>query len=104
EGEGLLVLEERIRGLARDARETGDSAELTEAIRELDLEQQAAVLRAFSLFFQLANIAEQHHRLRRRRQYEHEGRVPRESLADAVARLREAGVGDGELRAAAAGL
>ena len=104
EGDALLVLEERIRGLARDARETGDSAELTEAIRALDLGQQSAVLRAFSLFFQLANIAEQHHRLRRRRQYEHEGRVPRESLADAVARLREAGVGDDELSAAAARL
>jgi phosphoenolpyruvate carboxylase len=101
EGDELLALEERIRGLARDARETGDSAELTEAISALDLEQQSAVLRAFSLFFQLANIAEQHHRLRRRRQYEHEGRVPRESLADAVARLREAGVGDDELSAAA---
>jgi len=29
----------------------------------------------FGLFFQLANIAEQHHRLRRRREYEYEGRV-----------------------------
>jgi phosphoenolpyruvate carboxylase len=103
-GEELLELEEEIRGLARDARETGDRAELTEIIRALDLEQQSAVLRAFSIFFQLANIAEQHHRLRRRRQYEHEGRVPRESLADAVARLREAGVGDDELQAAAARL
>jgi phosphoenolpyruvate carboxylase len=104
EGEELLALEERIRGLAREARETGGRAQLEEAISDLDLEQQSAVLRAFSLFFQLANIAEQHHRLRRRRQYEHEGRVPRESLADAVARLREAGVGDDELRAAAARL
>ena len=104
EGEELLVLEEQIRGLARDARETGERAELEETIGALSLEQQAAVLRAFSIFFQLANIAEQHHRLRRRRQYEHEGRVPRESLADAVARLREAGVGDDELRAAVAQL
>jgi phosphoenolpyruvate carboxylase len=101
EGEALLVLEEQIRGLARDARETGDGAELERTIGALELEQQSAVLRAFSLFFQLANIAEQHHRLRRRRQYEHEGRVPRESLADAVARLRKAGVGDDELSAAA---
>ncbi len=101
EGDELLALEERIRGLARDARETGDRGELEGAIRELDLEQQSAVLRAFSLFFQLANIAEQHHRLRRRRQYEHEGRVPRESLAAAVERLREAGVGEDELLAAA---
>jgi hypothetical protein len=104
EGEELLVLEEQIRSLARDARETGERAALEETIGALSLEQQSAVLRAFSIFFQLANIAEQHHRLRRRRQYEHEGRVPRESLADAVARLREAGVGDDELLAAVARL
>ena len=101
EGEELLALEEQIRALARDARETGDRSELEETIRGLELDQQSAVLRAFSLFFQLANIAEQHHRLRRRRQYEHEGRVPRESLADAVARLRQAGVGDEQLLGAA---
>ena len=45
------------------------------------------MLRAFALFFQLVNIAEQHHRIRRRREYEAEGRVPRESLADAFAQL-----------------
>lgn len=100
EGKPLLELEERIRGLARRARETGDRSELQETIRGLDLHQQGQVLRAFSLFFQLANLAEQHHRLRRRRQYEHEGRVPRESLADAVGRLRDAGIGGEELRAA----
>jgi phosphoenolpyruvate carboxylase len=101
EGEELLLLEEQIRGLARAARETGDRAALKETIAGLDLERQSAVLRAFSLFFQLANLAEQHHRLRRRRQYEHEGRVPRESLADAVNRLRDAGLGDADLLAAA---
>jgi phosphoenolpyruvate carboxylase len=104
EGPELLALEERIRGLARGARESGDRAELDTTIGALDVERQSAVLRAFALFFQLANIAEQHHRLRRRRQYEHEGRVPRESLADAVARLRAAGIGDEELLEAAARL
>ena len=40
-------------------------------------------------YFQLANLAEQHHRLRRRREYEHEQRAPRESLAEAVGQLRQ---------------
>ena len=62
------------------------------AIEELSVAEQGAVLRAFSLFFQLANIAEQHHRLRRRREYEHEGRLARESIAEAVRELRAAGV------------
>ena len=47
--------------------------------------------------FQLANIAEQHHRLRRRRAYEREGRVPRESLEAVFARLDAAGVTEDEL-------
>ena len=101
EGEELLAVEEQIRRLARSARETGDRSELGETIRSLGLERQSAVLRAFALFFQLANLAEQHHRLRRRRRYEHEGRVPRESLGDAIGRLRDAGLGGEELRKAA---
>ena len=95
EGEELLDGEERIRALARDARGGGSREALRQAVSQLGLEQQAAVLRAFALFFQLANIAEQHHRIRRRREYEREGRVPRESLADAFGQLREAGVDDG---------
>jgi len=101
EGEELLEAEERIRGLARDARAGGSRDAVRTAVTELSLEQQAAVVRAFALFFQLANIAEQHHRIRRRREYEHEGRVPRESLADAFAQLADAGVEPGFRRAAA---
>jgi phosphoenolpyruvate carboxylase len=104
EGEELLAEEEQIRLFARDSRATGNQArraELGEAVRRLDLERQAKVLRAFGLYFQLANIAEQHHRLRRRGQYEHEQRVPRESLAEVFARLEQAGVGTDELSEAA---
>ena len=74
EGEQLLALEERIRANARDARAGGDHAVLRATVADLDVEMQATVLTAFSLFFQLANIAEQHHRVRRRRDYEREGR------------------------------
>ncbi len=104
EGERLLELEERIRSLARAGRQ-GDaaaSAELSETVHGLPPGEQATMLRAFALYFQLANIAEQHHRIRRRRASEREGRVQRESLAEALARLGDAGVSEDELRAAAA--
>src|SRR5919197_3106032 len=87
DGEELLETEERIRRLSRDARAGAPREELTEAVRALDLDAQANVLRAFGLYFQLANLAEQHHRIRRRRAYEHEQRIPRESLAEAFERL-----------------
>ena len=64
EGQDLLDDEERIRALARDARAGGSRVALGEAVAALGLERQAAVQRAFALFFQLVNIAEQHHRIR----------------------------------------
>jgi phosphoenolpyruvate carboxylase len=70
-GEELLADEERIRKLSRQAQASGRPAartRLAKAVRALPLERQGEVLRAFSLYFQLANVAEQHHRLRRRRE------------------------------------
>ena len=88
EGEELLELEERIRASpAPAARRPARGDAVAALVAGLDLERQALVLRAFALFFQLANIAEQHHRVRRRRAYEHEGRTPPESLADARERI-----------------
>jgi phosphoenolpyruvate carboxylase len=104
EGPELLEAEEQIRLLAREARRTGRAtlrARLRDAVAGLELDRQALVLRAFGVYFQLANLAEQHHRLRRRREYEHEGRIPRESLADARARLEAAHVDESQLAAAA---
>jgi phosphoenolpyruvate carboxylase len=89
EGEELLAAEEQIRMLSRRAREGGSRRELRVAVRRLGLRQQASVIRAFAIYFQLVNIAEQHHRLRRRREYDLEQRVPRESLRDAVDRVGE---------------
>jgi phosphoenolpyruvate carboxylase len=98
EGDELLEAEERIRLRSRDARATGDVDAVRDAVRTLSHGEQAKVLRAFGLYFQLANIAEQHHRLRRRRQYAAEDQqAPRESLADAFERLGD--VEADELRA-----
>ncbi len=104
EGPGAFALEERIRHLAQRGRR-GDaeaSAELATLIGGLPVATQATMLRAFASYFHLANIAEQHHRIRRRRQIEREGGRPRESLDEALALLEEAGVSEDELRETAA--
>jgi phosphoenolpyruvate carboxylase len=87
EGELLLDDVERIRGLARAARQGADQGELTGAVAALPLERQASVLRAFATYFQLANVAEQQHRIRRRRAYAHEERQLDDSLDASFAQL-----------------
>jgi phosphoenolpyruvate carboxylase len=87
EDETLLADVEHVRALARAARRGARQDELRVAVEALPLARQASVLRAFALYFQLANVAEQHHRVRRRREYAREERVPRESLEAAFERL-----------------
>ncbi|MGH3002320.1 MAG: phosphoenolpyruvate carboxylase, partial [Gaiellaceae bacterium] len=87
DGPRLLESVERVRLLARAARSRGAVAELADAVASLALDEQTRVLRAFGLYFQLANIAEQYHRLRRRRADSAQGAVPRESLEEAFAAL-----------------
>ena len=86
EGEWLLELVERIRRDARSARRDGTVVSVDP---DLGAREQALVLRAFGLYFQLANLAEQHHRLRRRREDAHDGRISRESLEGAFQQLGE---------------
>src|SRR3954447_19506797 len=87
EGDGLLEDVERVRALSRAARDGGPRDELRAAVAPLPLERQTSVLRAFALYFQLANVAEQQHRIRRRGEYAEEGRVGRESLDAAFEQL-----------------
>ena len=85
----LLETVERVRLLARSARQSGIVADVRETMQTVSPEQQALVLRAFALYFQLANIAEQHHRIRRRREDAHAGRTARDSLARAFELLKQ---------------
>jgi phosphoenolpyruvate carboxylase len=86
EGPWLLELVERVRRASQQARRDGAVAEIDAA---LPAPQQALVLRAFGLWFQLANLAEQLHRQRRRRDDARHGRVSPESLADAFRRISD---------------
>ena len=100
EGRELLDAVERIRLLARSAREQGAVADLHRAVSELGPDLEALVLRAFGLYFQLANIAEQHHRVRRRRAEARSGAL-RESLDAAFAELADVPDPEARRRAAA---
>jgi phosphoenolpyruvate carboxylase len=87
EDESLLEDVERVRALARAARSGSPHDDLIEGVASLPLEREASVLRAFALYFQLTNVAEQQHRVRRRTEYEREERIRPESLDDAFAKL-----------------
>ena len=95
-GEALLETVERVRALAKSARQgaAADFESLEQVLRELPLEQALAVARAFAHFLSLANIAEQHHRMRRRREYQRDAAAApqRASFADSFSRLLASGV------------
>lgn len=93
---------ERVRQLSKDAR-GGDEA-AADGLRKLvaGLEPDAAlpVARGFAHFLALANIAEQHHRVRRRYDYLRDpaGGPQRGSLEESFARFAAAGVSPEQLR------
>jgi phosphoenolpyruvate carboxylase len=71
EGDDFFARIERVRAIARAAHD-GDREQfdrLADLLRDLPLAAAVPVARAFSHFLALANIAEQHHRVRRRREY-----------------------------------
>ena len=69
-GEVLYQLVEEIRQMAKDARSGNleNTSRLIDRLAELESDQVVILARAFALFLNLANIAEQHHQVRRRRQ------------------------------------
>src|SRR3989338_1365115 len=73
EGRAFFEIEERIRRLAIRVRRTGGlggEAALRRLLERLPLAAAERVIRAFSVYFQLVNIAEEGHRVRRKRHYE----------------------------------
>ena len=97
-------LVERVRTLARERRGGAADAEreLAEKIAGLSYDQARTVARAFSIFFDLANIAEDRQRVRvlRRRVKEQAPQALSESLAAAIGALKQAGFDPAALQTA----
>src|SRR5438094_895364 len=96
EGDALFNRVERVRAIAKAAHagEAGAFDLLADVLGDMPIEAAVPVARAFAHFLALANIAEQHHRTRRRRDHARDAdRHPqRGSCAETFARLIGAGV------------
>jgi phosphoenolpyruvate carboxylase len=107
-GEKIFETVERVRALAKRARAGDDTEFLTLAaeLSRLSLDDALPVARAFTHFLHLANIAEQHHRTRRRRAYQRDplARPQRASCRDGFERLLAGGISPERLYEAVCGL
>jgi len=99
---------ERVRALSKSARagNQDDFDALTGILERMPIDKALPVARAFSHFLTLANIAEQHHRIRRRRVYERDPQALPQvgSCEETFGRLLRAGVAPEALHDAVAGL
>ena len=105
EGSDAYELIERIRKLSvayRLKRDHSAGKELTRLLKSLSSDQTVSVIRAFSYFSHLANIAEDRHHVRRSRVHERAGHKHPGSLASSFERLAQAGVRPWQVAAALA--
>ncbi len=95
EGVAAYELIEQVRKLSvafrRDADQEADKA-LKKLLKGLSGDQTVSVIRAFTYFSHLANLAEDRHHIRRRAVHERAGDTQEGSIEVALARLRWAGI------------
>ena len=103
-GPWLLETVERVRALSKAGHREADRDldELSDLLRSLPVERAVPVARAFAHFLTLANIAEQHQRVRRRREYTHDASTAPQtgSFADLFPRVLSSGTSGDSLHAA----
>ena len=94
EGEEIFQQVEQVREAAKHARTLDSELEhIDRLLRDMPIASALTVARAFAHFLTLANIAEQHHRVHRRRDHARNphGQPQRGSAAETLARLRQTG-------------
>ncbi|GKS83790.1 phosphoenolpyruvate carboxylase [Acidovorax sp. SUPP1855] len=95
EGVAAYDLVEQVRKLSvafrRDADQEADKA-LKKLLKGLSGDQTVSVIRAFTYFSHLANLAEDRHHIRRRTVHERAGSAQEGSIEVALARMRWAGI------------
>jgi phosphoenolpyruvate carboxylase len=95
EGQAAFDLIEQIRRLSvafrRHADHEADRA-LKRLLKSLSADQTVSVIRAFTYFSHLANLAEDRHHIRRRAVHERAGELQQGSLALTLERLKKAGI------------
>ena len=106
EGQGLFARVERVRALAKRGRHASPSTPLragadqdgfealAEELRTMPVESALPIARSFAQFLNLANVAEQYHRVRRRRAYQRDPRARPQpaSVEEALPRLLSSGI------------
>ena len=106
EGQDLYRRVERVRACAKDARHRSSGFhDLAEELASMPLDAAVPVARAFAQFLHLANVAEEYHRIRRRRAHQRDPRSGPQphSLEETLTRLA-ATVSPERLREALLGL
>ncbi|MBM4221262.1 MAG: phosphoenolpyruvate carboxylase, partial [Gammaproteobacteria bacterium] len=96
EGRRAFELIERVRRLSvayRLKQDAGAGRRLDRLLKSLSGDQMVSVIRAFSYFSHLANIAEDRHQLRLRAHQEAQGELQDGSLQLSLQRLARAGIG-----------
>ncbi len=100
EGQAAYALIEQIRQLSvafrRHADQSADKA-LKKLLKGLSGDQTVSVIRAFTYFSHLANLAEDRHHIRRRAVHERAGELQEGSLARTLQRLHKAGIQPDEI-------
>ena len=95
EGDAAFALIEQIRQLSvafrRDANHEADKT-LSKLLKSLSGDQTVSVVRAFTYFSHLANLAEDRHHIRRRAMHERAGDLQQGSIEVALQRLQAGGI------------